>query len=164
MRHNDDIWNYLSDDEDDYPDEVPYHYQDKYLYDYQWYHEKFPEEWAVNHTQGTGPGQCNNCANYGSINGIFIGYCANCADYIYNGGRCRGFIDNGIEYNEERVSMYQSAFDTYLKDVDIFAIQAVDGETKEVLNDIDDYEYADCEDNTEISVMNCHFEGGYNDF
>ena len=29
-----------------------------YGYDYYWYHEKFPKEWALSHKEGTGPSQC----------------------------------------------------------------------------------------------------------
>jgi hypothetical protein len=83
------------------------------------YHPKFPEEWAENHEDSTGPEQCLNCAMYGTINNIFIGYCANCAHYTYNGIRGRGFIDNGIENDEIEVMDYESVFDTYLKDVNI---------------------------------------------
>jgi len=165
--HNDDIWNYVSDDEDDYPEEKPFHIGDKYLYDYQWYHESFPEEWAVNHKEGTGPGQCMNCATYGSINGIFIGYCANCAHYTYNGERCRGFIDNGIEHDTPEVLGFESAFNTYLKDVDIWAIRAIDDENEETKEDLNNVEYPEddiCEDDTNIGIMSPHFEGGYNDF
>jgi hypothetical protein len=83
------------------------------------YHPKFPEEWAENHEELTGPEQCLNCAEYGTINNIFIGYCANCAHFIYNGIRGRGFIDNGIENDEIDVIDYESVFDTYLKDINI---------------------------------------------
>ena len=178
--YDDSIWTLLSDDEDDepYPNEEPFRYGERYLYDYQWYHEKFPEAWAVCHEEGTGPGQCNNCADYGSVNEIFIGYCANCAMYIYEGARGRGFIDVGVENSETSVLDYPSAFDTYLKDVDIGAIEPIESDIQApsddiVDNDINgDYpEDGDCpedgdypEDNTDTSVLNCHFEGGYNDF
>lgn len=164
----DDMWNDLSDNEEDYHFEEPHHYQDKYLYDYQWYHENFPVDWAVNHKEGTGPGQCMNCADYGSINGIFIGYCANCADYDYGGERGRGFIDVGVEFAEPPVLSFQSAFDTYLKDVNIWAIQAIDDENEETKEDFNNVEYPEeddiCEDNSHIGIMSPHFEGGYNDF
>ena len=90
------------------------------------YHPKFPEEWAENHEEGTGPEQCCNCAEYGTINNIFIGYCANCAHYIYNGTRGRGFIDNGIENNEIEVIKYESIFNTYLKNIDINSFITID--------------------------------------
>ena len=129
------LWSIMSDDEDDnrYPCEEPFYYQDKYLYDYHWYHISFPKEWAVNHhNDETGPKCCLNCECFGSINGIFIGYCVNCAQYVYNGSRGRGFIDVGVEINHEEVdSDSDSVFDTYLKDVDIWAIEPIDEEEKE---------------------------------
>jgi len=165
--------------------EEPVFYGDKYLYDYAWYHEKFPVEWAVNHAAGTGPSQCENCDEYGSINGIFIGYCANCAQCDYKGERGRGFIESGIEVDEEMCAQYDipfytgdypSAYDTYLKDVDITAIETVvneheykgesiceneDGDEKEP--EFDDYDlYGVCYE--EGSVLCSDFEGGYNDF
>jgi len=51
----------------------------------------FPYEWATNHKflDGTefcsGPKDCGNCREFGSINGVFVGYCSNCVTYIYNG-------------------------------------------------------------------------------
>jgi hypothetical protein len=89
------------------------------------YHSKFPEEWAENHEDETGPEECLNCALYGTINNIFIGYCANCAHYIYNGTRGRDFIDNGIENDEIEVMKYESIFDTYLKGVNIKSLMIV---------------------------------------
>jgi hypothetical protein len=173
-RFDDSIWSLISNDEDDqpYPYDEPFHYGERYLYDYQWYHEKFPEEWAVCHKEGTGPGQCTNCADYGSINGVFIGYCANCAMYDYEGTRGRGFIDVGVENSDSLVLEYSSAFDTYLKDVDIHAIEPIEpiepieSEIKEPGDTIDDNDMDDDypEDDMDVGVMNCHFEGGYNDF
>lgn len=163
---------YLSDDDEEYYFEVPHHYHDKYLYDYQWYHENFPEHWAVNHKEGTGPGQCSNCAHFGSINGVFIGYCVNCAEYNYGGVRGRGFIDVGVECSEDYVLCFQSVFDTYLKDIDIWAIQSVDSTDEPVDNELNNVEYPE-EDNypedddifgDNIGIMSPHFEGGYNDF
>ena len=186
---DDSIWSLLSNDEDDqpYPYEDPFHYGDKYLYDYNWYHENFPEAWALNHQEGTGPGQCGNCVDFGCINGIFIGYCANCADYVYKGSRGRGFIDVGVECSDNGVLGFASAFDSYLQGVDIHAIEPIEPEPindEPIENDIDnsktniandynenDYLNADpYEDNgiindyNHVSIMNCHFEGGYNDF
>jgi hypothetical protein len=186
MANFDSIWTLLSDDEDDYPEEETFHYEGKYLLDYQWYHENFPEEWARCHTEGTGPGQCSNCADYGSVNGVFIGYCGNCAKYDYKGQRGRGFIDTGIENSDNDVLEYPSAFDSYLQGVDISTItepglQNINEDNTIINNydnnniiqnndnineyDEDDYVNADpYEDNTDTSVLNCHFEGGYNDF
>jgi len=127
------LWSIMSDDEDDnrYPCEEPFYYQDKYLYDYHWYHISFPKEWAVNNNNDeTGPKCCLNCDCYGSINGIFIGYCVNCAQQVYKGSRGRGFIDIGVEIDYDDV-YGDSVFDTYLKDVDIWAIEPIDEEEKE---------------------------------
>ena len=168
--------------EDEYYFEEPIFDGDKYLYDYAWYHAKFPVEWAVNHKDGTGPSQCENCDEYGSINGIFIGYCANCAQYDYKGERGRGFIDSGIEITSEICAQYDipfykgdyaSAFDTYLKDVDIRAIEPVVNEDKgesicenadeDEEPEFDDYDlYGACYG--ESSILCSDFEGGYNDF
>jgi hypothetical protein len=180
----DTIWSLRSnnnnnDEEDICPTEEPFHYGNVYLYDYQWYHEKFPKEWALYHLPETGPGQCNNCAEYGSVNGVFIGYCANCAVYCYEGSRCRGFMGDGVEHSNE----YKSAFDTYLKGVDVTTIQHIDYEMNNYNDDNEnnvssqknfieynenDYLNADPYEDTDlvgdVSVMECHFEGGYNDF
>ena len=163
--------------QENYPHDDIFYYDDKYLYDHQWYHVNFPKKWAVNHSDGTGPGQCNNCAFYGSINGIFIGYCSNCAIYDYNGTRGRGFIDNGIENNSD--INVESAFDTYLKGIDIHSIRPICQDEDETTNDdnntsydavynVEDYLNADPYPNndeyySELSLLECHFEGGYND-
>ena len=108
------------------------------------YHENFPQEWAVNHEPGTGPDECRNCAVFGCIGDIFIGYCANCAICDYKGTRGRGFMGNGIEYSGDDAMDFPSAFDTYLEGV-------VFDEPVEV-------------EQLDTSIMDCHFEGGYNDF
>jgi hypothetical protein len=176
---DDTIWSLRSnnnDEEDICPTEEPFHYGNVYLYDYQWYHEKFPKEWAMSHLPETGPRQCNNCAEYGSVNGVFIGYCANCAVYCYEGSRCRGFMGDGVELDNEHLS----AFDTYLEGVDITSIQPIEYEINDsnennVFNqkNIIEYNendyfnadpYEDVEPGRDLSVMDSHFEGGYNDF
>jgi hypothetical protein len=181
MSRTDEIWNYVSDDEDDtYPEPDIFHYQGKYLYDYQWHHENFPQDWATCYQDGTGPSQCVNCADYGSINGVFIGYCANCAFYVYKGSRGRGFMGDGVECALEDVLGYKSVFDTYLKDVNINSIIGLDNSMPEdyridnpAPHEIDQSEFTDVDiygtenvDNgepIELSVFDCHFEGGYND-
>ena len=85
-----------------------------YMYNGELYTETFPMEWAKTHLPKTGPNECNNCAYFGSWNGVFIGYCANCALYEYKGKRGGGFIGLGKEHLSEN---YTSVFDTYLKDV-----------------------------------------------
>ena len=178
MSHFDEsILSLLSDDDNDmpYPYDAPFHIGDKYLYDYQWYHEKFPEDWAICPKEGTGPGQCENCTDYGCINGIFIGYCVNCALYDYDGSRGRGFINVGVEYTDNEGPEFPSIFDTYLKDVDIYAIQPIESDInykpyKSTEYNEDDYVNAEpYEDNSEkckneIGIMDCQFDGGYNDF
>jgi len=170
MTSRDSIWHYVSDDEDDYPEEEPFHYEDKYLYDYQWYHEKFPEAWAKCHNDGTGPGQCGNCADYGSVNGVFIGYCANCAVHDYNGTRGRGFIDNGVELSDNDVLEIPSVFETYLEGVNVNNILPIPGLTEQnnnlarVPSFESDYEDPEDEYDDPTSILNAHFEGGYNDW
>lgn len=102
------------------------------------YHENFPQEWAVNHEPGTGPEECKNCAYFGCIEDVFIGYCANCAIYVYEGSRGPGFIDVGVEFKDDNESIDH--------------------------NEINDNDSIEPYDNTETSVFDCHFEGGYNDF
>ena len=95
-----------------------------YYYDGELYTRTFPIEWAKNHLPDTGPKECGNCALLGCWNGVFIGYCLNCSFYEYNGERGRGFIE-GKEYDgkvfddEELIKSYASAFDTYLKDINL---------------------------------------------
>ena len=102
------------------------------------YHISFPLPYALSHKRGTGPEECGNCADFGSIgfNKVFLGYCGNCAgDYDYSCGL--GLDENGIEFpgferssyirantnyddefipfNKENVSK-NSIYNTYLKD------------------------------------------------
>lgn len=88
-----------------------------YIHKDELYTGTFPMEWAKTHLPKTGPNECNNCAYFGSWNGVFIGYCANCAHYLYNGERGRGFIGLGKENVFEEGENYTSVFDTYLKDI-----------------------------------------------
>jgi len=102
--------------------EEPYYHDDIYLYQGAWYHRNFPVIWAMTHEANSGPSQCANCADFGCVNHVFIGYCANCADHYYDGERGRGFIDYGIEFDDFEAA---SAFDTYLKGVDISQIKPI---------------------------------------
>lgn len=152
-------------------EEIPFYYDDKYLYDYNWYHEKFPEEWVYTHKEGTGPGQCMNCLDYGCINEIFIGYCVNCALYDYEGTRGRGFINQGIEIDneDEEAKGYESVFDTYLQGIDINAIEPIVKINKKLEYNEEDYLNGEPYDdinldrNVDDSIMKSDFEGGYND-
>jgi hypothetical protein len=142
---------------------------DTYSYDYILYHKNFPEEWAKSHaTADAGPSVCYNCVDYGCINNVFIGYCANCAQFVYNGTRGRGFISVGIEDDEPDAQDYPSIFETYMKDVDIDKIKSPmefyasfedETETETTVYDVNDDNNTD----TILSVLNCHYEGGYND-
>lgn len=153
---------------------------DTYSYDHILYHKNFPEEWAKSHaTEYAGPSICYNCVDYGCINNVFIGYCANCAQFVYNGTRGRGFISAGIEDNEPDALKYPSIFETYMKDVDTSKIKSPmelhllsydddNANTETTVYDINDYINAEpyTDDNnsdTILSVLNCHYEGGYND-
>ena len=167
-----------------------YYCGDIYSYDGIWYHSKFPEEWATSHKSETGPNECMNCLDYGCVKGVFIGYCANCALYVYFGSRGRGFESVGVECEDEEASYYPSAFDGYLKGVNINDIYpAPDYETDEELEevvigaegeiegeiegedveyDVEDYlngdPYADIYNTLEPNVFVCDYEGGYSDF
>ena len=61
-----------------------------YRIEYYKYANSFPKEWALSHLPDTGPEQCENCYDYGTIDNLFVGYCLNCAQYEYNGERGSG--------------------------------------------------------------------------
>jgi len=90
-----------------------------YCYGDDLYAGTFPEEWAQDHAPGTGPGECGNCRNQGSWNGVFMLYCANCAINVYNGERGKGAISPGEEYDCDENREFRSAFQTYLYDVNL---------------------------------------------
>lgn len=81
------------------------------------YFGRFPFEWATNHESGTGPGECESCVTNGIYHDVFLGYCVGCAIEKYKGLRGRGFISPGTENHYDTIM--PSAFDTYLKDVDL---------------------------------------------
>jgi hypothetical protein len=158
-------------------DEEPFYYDGKYLYNGQWYHEKFPLEWARSHIEGTGPNDCPNCADFGSVHCVFIGYCANCAVYHYDGSRGRGFMGDGQECSYNSVLDFPSIFDTYLQGINLNDITPIPGLEQNnfiIINNIiqyneDDYLNADpypddLNNDMDVSIMNPHFEGGYNDW
>jgi hypothetical protein len=127
--------------------EVVYHYRNGvplyYSYDEELYCGTFPEAWAKNHLNGSGPKECKNCNWYGSWNGVFLGYCANCACNVYNGERGRGLVDIGRENEDESVIQYPSIFETYLKDIDPYAVGDTDFmDSAKYINCIDfDFDY-----------------------
>jgi hypothetical protein len=159
--HNDDMWHYISDNEDDYGD-----YYDQYD-EVPWigsYHPSFPNEWRESHAEGTGPEQCRNCADYGCYDGQFIGYCANCADYVYNGTRGRGFIDVCTENDSEEVRQWISVFDTYLHAFEHAVIPGAYDEYVAVVSDDEEEEFGGVELVGIDTVFEAHYEGGYVDF
>jgi hypothetical protein len=144
----------------------------------------FPIDWATNHIEYTGPISCMNCQDYGSYNGVFIGYCANCSEYVYEGKRGRGFMNHGVE-KENDDNEIVSVFDTYLKhmDPDIVNIESIDiGENShEKINiknnypeidysELTDYDmYGYCVDEEDIgyygySSYGSDFNGGYDSY
>ena len=148
----------------------------------------FPEEWATNHIEDTGPHDCENCVYFGTVKNVFIGYCANCADYIYEGSRGKGFIDTLIEDVAPEThdeNLYQSAFDTYLKNINVDNINiediyeeeenspyakyydtSFDEDFTNVEEPTDESKEADYDDDAlDMTVLHiCHYEGGYNDW
>jgi hypothetical protein len=91
-----------------------------YNYNEELYTATFPQEWASSHAPMSGPKECDNCRNYGSWNGVFIGYCINCAnDPIYEGKRGRGMMSYGIELYATKQSKNISMYDSYFKDADL---------------------------------------------
>jgi hypothetical protein len=84
----------------------------------------FPLHWALDPKQlendyVCGPSHCNNCLEYGSYHGVFIGYCLNCA-YEYGYERGNGFLTYGVECSEGYGrEPKNSAWNTYLKNVDL---------------------------------------------
>jgi hypothetical protein len=152
--------------------EAPLYNGDIYYYDGVWYLSKFPEEWAKTHIDETGPSGCVNCLDYGCVNRIFIGYCVNCAIYKYHGARGRGFETSGVECADEDVVAYPSAFETYLSGVDVDDIAPLNYESEDDVQDEEynesDYVNADPYEDTyagePVSIFECHYEGGYNDF
>ena len=109
------------------------------------YAPTFPQEWANNHKEYTGPIHCENCEWFGIWRGVFIGYCANCADYEYNYTRGCGFIDIG---KEKSADTENSAMQTYLKNVDLKEMPYVDYEMPDVDYEMPyvDYEIPDVDD------------------
>jgi hypothetical protein len=69
-----------------------------YIVDNIKYDIRFPIEWALDarccirnniecEASRSGPKHCNNCKEYGSINGVHAFYCSNCNLYVYEGKR-----------------------------------------------------------------------------
>ena len=88
-------------------------YEDNYTIQEITYSKYFPPGWSTSHLDGTGPHECDNCLNYGSINEVFLGYCMNCARYDYDCKRGHGFCNGCEDIIEE--DFENSATHTYLK-------------------------------------------------
>lgn len=126
------------------------------------YHDRFPEEWAEDHVDGTGPEDCEDCLAFGCMDGVFVGYCSNCALYAYEGRRGRGFVSPGVETDYDIVAEILghrecfSVFDTYLRD--LLQDDITDEDMYGPMITWEDLVYGG------DGVMFSHFEGGYNDF
>lgn len=92
-----------------------------YEHDGELYSNYFPQGWAENHHPHTGPKDCETCAWYGKLNGVFIGYCATCADEYYEFSRGHGFAEPGVELELANVARAR-AMETYLCNVDLDAV------------------------------------------
>lgn len=92
--------------EEEYWEDQVFDCGDYYTVGYYKYANSFPKEWAQSHLSGTGPEQCGNCYEYGSIDGVFVGYCLNCARYDYNcergPGMDTGAVTEDVEQNVEQ--------------------------------------------------------------
>lgn len=86
-----------------------------YVVDRYKYHTRFPIEWALNHTifrtgrrkefiEGSGPKDCDNCREYGTIRGVFVGYCGTCLDHYKNSKEWRGNPMGGWDINDLDIS------------------------------------------------------------
>ena len=106
--------------------------QEFYTFDGVKYVNTFPQEWASNHLDETGPKNCISCKFNGSLCDVFIMYCTNCAIYEYGGKRGLGgyfpasentFMDlYAIKESREilnfiKINGFVSASTSYLKNV-----------------------------------------------
>jgi hypothetical protein len=81
----------------------------------------FPVFWVLTESEDTGPNNCNNCKDYGTLRGVFIMYCANCCQYCFNNECGYGAISNGVEQINGG-DVYISAWHTYLNHRDLTRI------------------------------------------
>jgi hypothetical protein len=132
-------------------EEKPFYFGEHYLYNGFWYYCKFPVEWAMSHLPSTGPKECDNCAYYGTVHDgtIFVGYCLNCAKHDYLLTRGPGLPTQSllpIQYlgNEIRP-----------EDIPRLLCEEASEEA----------ETQDQNQNQDhVSILECHYEGGYNDY
>lgn len=123
-------------------EEKPFHFGEHYLYNGFWYYRKFPVEWAVSHLPSTGPKECDNCAYYGTVHEgtIFVGYCLNCAHH---------------DYRLTRGSGLPSQSEIRLEDIPRLLCEEAASEAEDQDQD---------QDQEPVSILECHYEGGYNDY
>jgi hypothetical protein len=126
---------------------------DNYLYETKWYYQTFPMAWARSHAPLTGPNECQNCAHHGSLHdgSIFVGYCINCAKYVYHYTRGHGFVEGAEVTTGVPEDAPLSAHATYLQGIDLDNVPPLLVDEEE-------------EEDFTGSILECHFEGGYNDF
>jgi len=126
-------------------DEQPFHIGDHYLYQGFWYYNEFPVEWSKTHLPGTGPQNCDDCAQYGTVHEgtVFVGYCTSCAVDKYHLQRGLGFsADN--QQNGDNIPPLLCNVSPPPEDGEPIGAAAAEDEV--------------------LSILNCHFEGGYNDY
>lgn len=74
------------------------------------YDIQFPISLAIKHKEETGPIECNNCALYGTLNGVFYNYCSNCVAQYEDLDCLLGYSDtNNIGGPELTYPRYEEA-------------------------------------------------------
>jgi hypothetical protein len=103
------------------------------------YHINFPDDWIMNELPYTGR-NCKNCVGCDDDNdghamwrGIILGYCSNCAVYEYKYTRGPGFYFNAVEANSHSCNVVRSAFDTYLKNINLETIGDINENVKNTI-------------------------------
>jgi hypothetical protein len=130
-----------------------YYVVDGYKYDIH-----FPLVWALDHKctpneyqNGSGPKDCSNCFEYGSINNVFVGYCSNCLRDVYDYKRGNHPIDPAAPINilSERELWIQFS---YMNDVKISEI-GDKNDPQETINPNEFYE--NCDEFNELDEKDC---------
>lgn len=142
----------------------------RYLHNGHWYHSTFPVEWAENHLDGTGPGSCSICDKYGFRNGAFIGYCASCVAFKYKYERTCGFVDISPPIkNDIMIPVFNETNHTTNATVEVISEGDPIVDYNNNIYNEEDYLNADPYPDNDIdadwlvSILNPHFEDGYND-
>ena len=93
------------------------------------YTEQFPIKWALNHKQNpfpSGPKTCENCKEYGSINGVFVNYCTMCVLHVYNGidnPRRNCVVNPATESEEYEKNLWEGA--PYMENIKLSEIGGI---------------------------------------